>query len=122
MMKASGVITDISNLFLSLSNSTTFPVLAYFSAGLVNMFVPSGGGQFAIQAEILLEAGKSLGVAPAKTILAFSLGDAWTNMLQPFWALPLLGIMGLRAKDVIAYTSLVFLLMLFFVPLILLIF
>jgi short-chain fatty acids transporter len=49
--------------------------------------------------------------------MAFSYGDAWTNMLQPFWALPLLGIMGLRAKDIIGYTAMVFLLMLLWVPL-----
>ena len=121
-MKSSGIIGDISNLFLSLSNQTTFPIFAFLGAGLVNMFIPSGGGQFAVQAEILLKAGQDLGVDPAKIIMAFSFGDAWTNMLQPFWALPLLGIMGLKAKDVIAFTALVFLLMLVVVPLLLLLF
>ena len=53
---------------------------------------------------------------PAVTIMAFAYGDAWTNMLQPFWALPLLGIMGLKAKDIIGYTAMVFLMMLIFVP------
>ena len=83
------------------------------------MFVPSGGGQWAVQGEVLLRAGQALGVDPATTVMAFSYGDAWTNMLQPFWALPLLGIMGLRASDIIGYTAVVFLALLVVVPLML---
>ena len=95
-------------------------MFSYLSAGAVNLLVPSGGGQWAVQGEILLRAGASLGVDPATTVLAFSYGDAWTNMLQPFWALPLLGIMGLKAKDIIGYTAVVFLLMAVVVPALLL--
>ena len=54
--------------------------------------------------------------------MAFSYGDAWTNMLQPFWALPLLGIMGLEAKDIIGYTGVVCILMALVVPALLLVF
>jgi short-chain fatty acids transporter len=111
VMKAGLLIEAISNGLLAISNVETFPVLAFYSAGLINMFVPSGGGQWAVQAHILLNAAKSLGVAPAATVMAFSYGDAWTNMLQPFWALPLLGIMQLKARDIIGYSLLVFFLM-----------
>jgi short-chain fatty acids transporter len=120
VMKASGMIEWISQWFVDIASDTTFPVFSYLSAGAVNLLVPSGGGQWAVQGEILLRAGASLGVDPATTVLAFSYGDAWTNMLQPFWALPLLGIMGLKAKDIIGYTAVVFLLMAVVVPALLL--
>lgn len=121
LMKASGMVKWISDGLVELSagSKAAFPIIDFFSAGLVNMFVPSGGGQWAVQKDILLEAGAEIGVDPVTTIMAFSYGDAWTNMLQPFWALPLLGIMGLRAKDIIGYTATVFLLMLVMVPVLL---
>ncbi|MDF1563097.1 MAG: TIGR00366 family protein [Deltaproteobacteria bacterium] len=120
MMKASGMIDWISETMVSIATASTFPTLAFLSAGLVNLLVPSGGGQWAVQGEILLSAGKALGVAPGTTVMAFAYGDAWTNMLQPFWALPLLGIMGLKAREIIGYTAVVFLLMALVVPALLL--
>ncbi len=105
IMKASGLITWISEAMVELASADTFPVLAFFSAGIVNLLVPSGGGQWAVQGDILLGAGDALGVPPGTTVMAFAYGDAWTNTLQPFWALPLLGIMGLEAKQIVGYTA-----------------
>jgi short-chain fatty acids transporter len=116
LMKVSGLITWLSDAMASWTSPETFPMLTYVSAGIVNLFVPSGGGQWGVQRDILLGAGDIHGVDPVLTIMAFSYGDAWTNMLQPFWALPLLGIMGLRARDIIGYTAMVFLLMALVVP------
>lgn len=116
IMKATGMVRWISDAMVELSTETSLPVLSFLSAGVVNLFVPSGGGQWAVQGDILLTAGKAQGVDPAVMIMAFSYGDAWTNMLQPFWALPLLGIMGLRARDIIGYTMVVFLWMGLLVP------
>ena len=73
--------------------------------GLVNLFVPSGGGQWAVQGPLLVQAGLQAGVAPSKMVMALAYGDQWTNMLQPFWALPLLAITGIRARDMIGYTA-----------------
>ena len=120
VMQASGMIDWISSGLVALSSQATFPVVAFWSAGFVNLLVPSGGGQWAVQGEILLTAGRDLGVDPSTTIMAFAYGDAWTNTLQPFWALPLLGIMGLRARDVIGYTATLFLVMAVVVPALLL--
>lgn len=116
LMKVSGMIAWLSEAMASWSTQETFPMLSYAAAGIVNLFVPSGGGQWGVQRDILLGAGDIQGVDPVLTIMAFSYGDAWTNMLQPFWALPLLGIMGLRARDIIGYTAMVFLLMAIVVP------
>ncbi len=105
VMKSSGLILWLSERVVSVASAESFPVLAFFGAGLLNLFVPSGGGQWAVQGELLFGAGEKLGVDPAVTVMAFAYGDAWTNLLQPFWALPLLGIMGLRAKDIVGYTG-----------------
>ena len=97
----------MSNFFVNISTPRTFPVFSFISAGLVNFFVPSGGGQWAVQAPIVMPAGKEIGVSVAKSALAISWGDAWTNMIQPFWALPALGIAGLGAKDIMGYCLIV---------------
>lgn len=93
----------LTKWFVEMSNAETFPLLAFLSAGLVNVFVPSGGGQWAVQGPIMLPAGLELGVSPTISAMAIAWGDAWTNMIQPFWALPLLGIVGLNARAIMGY-------------------
>ena len=71
---------------------------------IVNVFVPSGGGQWAVQGPIIVETATQLGLSIPKSVMALAYGDQLTNMLQPFWALPLLGITGLQAKEILPYT------------------
>lgn len=97
----------ISTAFVNISTPRTFPVLCYLAAGIVNFFVPSGGGQWAVQGPIMMPAGLELGVTPAVTAMGIAWGDAWTNMLQPFWALPALAIAGLGARDIMGYCAIV---------------
>lgn len=94
---------EISDAFISISNKTTFPLLTFLSAAIVNVFVPSGGGQWAVQAPIMFPAGAQLGVDPAVTGMAIAWGDAWTNLIQPFWAIPALAIAKLNAKDIMGF-------------------
>ena len=108
IMSATGLIAVFSDALVSIANPTSFGVLALLSAGLVNFFVPSGGGQFAVQGPIMLDAANQLGVDPSVAIMAVSYGDQWTNMLQPFWALPVLAIAGLKMRDILGYTSVIF--------------
>ncbi len=93
----------ISNAFVAIATPATFPLFTFWSAGIVNFFVPSGGGQWAVQAPIMLPAAAELGVSPALTSMSIAWGDAWTNLLQPFWALPALGLAKLGAKDIMGY-------------------
>ncbi|HSP48123.1 MAG TPA: TIGR00366 family protein, partial [Clostridiaceae bacterium] len=93
----------ISMGFVNISTATTFPLFSFLSAGIVNFFVPSGGGQWAVQAPIMMPAGAALGIAPNITAMTIAWGDSWTNMIQPFWALPALGIAGLSARDIMGY-------------------
>lgn len=95
--------TVISNACISISSPVTYPLLTFLCAALLNMFVPSGGGHWAIQAPIMFTAGSELGVDPGLTGMAIAWGDAWTNMIQPFWALPALAIAKLNAKDIMGF-------------------
>lgn len=104
VMTGSGLIDIFSDFFVRNSTETTFPIYTLFSAGLVNFFVPSGGGQWAVQGGIVLQAANEIGVSQPKAIMAMAYGDQLTNMMQPFWALPLLGITGLKAGDILPYT------------------
>lgn len=93
----------ISDFFVNISTPVTFPVWTFLSAGVVNCFVPSGGGQWAVQGPIVMPASAQLGVEPGRAAMAIAWGDQWTNMIQPFWALPALGVAGLKAKDIMGY-------------------
>lgn len=102
---ASGICfgTVISNACISISTPATYPLLTFLCAALLNMFVPSGGGHWAIQAPIMFAAGQNLGVDPGLTGTAIAWGDAWTNLIQPFWAIPALAIAKLDAKDIMGF-------------------
>jgi len=109
IMQSAGLVEKLALAFAAIGNETTLPLLSFLAAGVVNLFVPSGGGQWAIQGPIALEAGLEAGVSPAKMIMAVAYGDQLTNMLQPFWALPLLGITGVKARDIVGYTTVIML-------------
>jgi short-chain fatty acids transporter len=105
IMASTGLITVLSDFLVETAGPKTFGLLVFLSAGLVNLFVPSGGGQFAVQGPVMLDAGARLGVDPSVTIMAIAYGDQWTNMIQPFWALPVLAISGLKIRDILGYTT-----------------
>ena len=122
IMKDSGLALNIAESFVNISTTQTLPIFTFMSAGLLNIFVPSGGGQWAIQGPIILESSTQLGVPLPKMIMAMAYGDQITNMLQPFWALPLLAITKLKAHQLLPYTfwmflvgSLIFILSLIFI-------
>ncbi|SOH93916.1 short-chain fatty acids transporter [Monaibacterium marinum] len=103
IMVQSGLAASISEGLVGLASAASLPFWSFISAGIVNFFVPSGGGQWAVQAPVILPAAEALGADLARTTMAVAWGDAWTNMVQPFWALPILGIAGLRAKDIMGF-------------------
>ncbi len=107
MMAVSGLVGQMARGFVGVGNDTTIPLLTFLSAGVVNLLVPSGGGQWGIQGPIALQTGLAAGIPPGKMIMAVAYGDQLTNMLQPFWALPLLGITGCKARDIVGYTAVV---------------
>ena len=95
--------TVISDAFINISTPISYPLFTFLCAAVLNMFVPSGGGHWAIQAPIMFTAGADLGVDPGLTGMAMAWGDAWTNLIQPFWAIPALAIAKLNAKDIMGF-------------------
>ena len=104
IMKYSGLLVVITNWFVSVSTPQSLPLFSFLSAALVNLVVPSGGGQWAVQGPVLIEAAGLVGVDYAKEVMSLAYGDQLSNMLQPFWALPLLGITGLKAGQILKYS------------------
>lgn len=105
MMSGSGLVAVFAEWLVAISNVHTFPLLTMIAAGFVNLMVPSAGGQWAVQGPLLIQAGTSLGVDNAVTVMAFSYGDQLTNAIQPMWMLPLLGVTALKARDIAGYTA-----------------
>lgn len=106
MVKYSGLMTLLTESMLELANAQNFGIITLLSAGFVNLFVPSGGGQWAVQGPLVINAALQLGVPLPKAVMALAYGDQLTNMLQPFWALPLLAITGAKAGEIFRYTAL----------------
>ncbi len=98
----------IADWISSISTSETLGLYSFISAGIVNMFIPSGGGQWAVQGPVMIEAASKLNIDPSVIVLSVSYGDQWTNMIQPFWTIPLLAIAGLHMRQIMGYTFVIF--------------
>ena len=103
IMVDSGLAATLSDWLVSFATAHTLPFWTFLSAGLVNIFVPSGGGQWAVQSSVVVSAAQALDADVARVAMAVAWGDSWTNLLQPFWALPVLAIAGLKAKDIMGF-------------------
>lgn len=108
VIKGTGLSTVIADALANVSSPESFPVVVYGYSGVLNYFVPSGGSKFVAEAPYILEAAQALGVPEWKTIVAYSWGDMSTNIIQPFWAIPLLSVAGLKFRDIMAYALTVF--------------
>jgi short-chain fatty acids transporter len=103
IMTGTGLVDTFTDALLSVANQRTFPVIAWITAAVLNVFVPSAGGEWAMVGGPMMQAGAQLGIPHGQTIAAYVAGDSHTNLFNPFWALPLLAITGLRARDVFGY-------------------
>ncbi|MEA3119721.1 MAG: short-chain fatty acid transporter, partial [Paraburkholderia sp.] len=110
LMDHSGLAGVITKWFVDIANVHTFPFLAFLSSAVINFAVPSGGGHWVVQGPFVMPAAKALGADLGKSAMAIAYGEAWTNMAQPFWALPALAIAGLGVRDIMGYcvTALLF--------------
>ena len=108
IMADTGLINLLANKIVLISSTETLPFFSFLSGGLVNMFIPSGGGQWAVQGPVMIEAAEILGVSPSYVVLGVAYGDQWTNMIQPFWTIPLLAIAGLHMRQIMGYTFVIF--------------
>jgi len=99
----------LASWFVKISSAKTFPALIAVYSALLGMFVPSGGSKWVIEAPYVMQAAHELKVHLGWMVAVYDLGEALANLVQPFWMLPVLGILGLRARDIMGYTFLVFL-------------
>ena len=108
LMAGTGLVTVVSDFFVSFSTTTTLPFWAFVAGGLVNFFVPSGGGQWAVQGPVFVAAAQALDVPIAQVVMGVAYGDQWSNLIQPFWTIPLLAIAGLPLRSVLGYCFVTF--------------
>ena len=108
IMLNSGLVSQFAALFAQIGTASTLPLMAFFSGGLINLFIPSGGAQWAVQGPAFLEAAQQLGTDPALIVMGVAYGDQWTNIIHPFVLIPLLIMTGLRANQVLAFSFIMF--------------
>lgn len=100
---------QLANVFVSISTPTTFPAVVAMYSAVLGVFVPSGGSKWVIEAPYVMAAAHSLHVHLGWVVASYDLGEALANLIQPFWMLPILGLFGLRARDIMGFTMVVFL-------------
>lgn len=103
MIKSSGLSDIIAGWFVSISTTHTFPLINFIYSGVMNIFVPSGGSKFIIEAPYIVPAAQKLGTYIPYVINSYTMGDMCTNLIQPFWALPILGAFRLRFQQILPY-------------------
>lgn len=103
---SSGLVGVVSDAIGAWIPARLLPLTTFISATVVGLFIPSGGGQWGVQGPVALSSAIDAGVAPGAIVMAVAYGDEAANMLQPFWALPLLAITGAKARDIVGYTAL----------------
>ncbi len=109
LMRDSGLGHAIAGGFIAFASAKTLPFFAFLASLVTKLFVPSGGGEWAVEGPVMLEAARRLGAPAGLTTMGVAYGNMAGNMFQPFWALPLLGLLGLRARDIMGYSLVVFL-------------
>jgi short-chain fatty acids transporter len=118
-----GIITStalsqqIAHAFVGISSAKTFPAIVAIYSAVLGVFVPSGGSKWVVEAPYVMAAAHELKVHLGWVVASYDLGEALANLVQPFWMLPILGLFQLRARDVMGYTFVVFLVL---VPVVLL--
>lgn len=109
MIQGTGFDKIIADWFTAIATKDTYPVIVYWYSGILNYFVPSGGSKFAIEAPYIADAARNLGVPLNVTAIAYAWGDMATDLIQPFWAIPLLGIARLGFRDIMGFLIVMFL-------------
>lgn len=104
IMAASGLVVTISGVFTSISTPESLPFWGLISSFLINFFAPSGGGHWMIQGPFMIDAANAIGASTAQTSMSVMLGNAWNDLVQPFWILPALALSKLKLKDIMGYT------------------
>lgn len=109
IIKFSGLAEVMANWFTAIASKDTYPFIVMWYSGILNYIVPSGGSKWAIEAPYIMQAATNLGVSAPATVIAYAWGDMVTDVIQPFWAIPLLGVAKLGFRDIMGYCMVYFL-------------
>jgi len=108
LIKFSGLQDVLAGWFISIATAKTYPFLILWYSGILNYIIPSGGSKWAVEAPYVIQAAKTLGADLNFTIIAYAWGDMLTDIIQPFWAIPLLGVARLSFRDIMGYALVLF--------------
>jgi len=103
VIKDTGLVASLTHAFLAVSTPGSYPLVVFAYSAVLNYLVPSGGAKWAMEAPYVLGAAKELGVPATSVAMAYAYGDMATNLVQPFWAIPLLGVARLEFRDILGY-------------------
>ena len=108
IMKGTGLASMIAKAFVTIASPVTLPVWSYLSSLIITLLVPSAGGHWAVQGPFVLPAAISLHASVPRTAMGVAMAENVSNMLQPFWAVPIVAIAGIRIQRVMGYTAVTF--------------
>ena len=108
IMTATGLAGVIAQAFVAFSTAATLPFWSYVASVIISLFVPSGGGHWAVQGPFVVPAAQHLHASQAATAMGVAMGEQVANMIQPFWALPIIAIAGIGIRRVMGFTAITF--------------
>ena len=108
IITTTGLAGVLSKLFIKYSTAHTLPFFTYLTSMIITLFVPSGGGHWAVQGPFAVPAAVQLHSSLAGTTMAVAMGESVANMLQPFWALPILAIAGIPMRRMMGFMVVTF--------------
>jgi short-chain fatty acids transporter len=117
MISKTPIAAQLAHAFVSITTKTTFPIVVAIYSAILGMFVPSGGGKWIVEAPYVMAAARQWGEHLGWTVQIYNAAEALPNLINPFWMLPLMGILGVRARDLAGYSILQ---LLFHAPIVLL--
>jgi short-chain fatty acids transporter len=100
------VSDQIVHAFVNISTQHMYPLLIGIYSAILGFFVPSGGGKWLLEAPYVMQAANDLKVHLGWAVQVYNAAEALPNLINPFWMLPLLGVLGLRAREVVGFTFL----------------
>jgi short-chain fatty acids transporter len=117
MISKTPIAAHLAHAFVSITTKSTFPIVVALYSAILGMFVPSGGGKWVVEAPYVMAAASAWKVHLGWTVQIYNAAEALPNLINPFWMLPLMGILRVRARDLAGYSILQ---LLFHAPIVLL--
>jgi len=117
MISKTPIAAHLAHAFVSITTKSTFPIVVAIYSAILGMFVPSGGGKWVVEAPYVMAAANAWGMHLGWTVQIYNAAEALPNLINPFWMLPLMGILNVRARDLAGYSILQ---LLFHAPIVLL--